>query len=320
MRILSAALCGFMLDLVLGDPRFLAPIHPVVIMGRCICALEKGLRSIFPKTPRFERLGGMILAVVLPAGTFLFCRTVLNVAGRLSPVLAFAIESIWCWQALAAKDLRDEAMQVYSELNNGTLSDARTAVSNIVGRDTADLGKNGVICAAVETVAENFSDGVVAPLFYMLFGGASLALAYKAINTMDSMVGYKSERYRYFGTAPAKLDDAANFLPSRLAALLLIAASWLCGEDGRGAMRIWRRDRRKHESPNAAQCEAVMAGALDVQLCGPASYFGEMHYKPYLGDAHRIVEKEDIPRACRMELAGSFLAMALFCAVRGLIG
>ena len=320
MRIPAAALCGFALDLILGDPGSLAPLHPVVLMGKCIRTLEKLLRSALPATPCGERAAGAILAFVLPAGTFCLCRLILRAADALSPALGFALECIWCWQALAAKDLRDEAMQVFTALNEGTLSDARTAVGRIVGRDTQCLQEDGVIRAAVETVAENFSDGVVAPAFYMLLGGAPLALAYKAVNTLDSMVGYKNERYRYFGTASARLDDAANFLPSRLAALLLIAAAFICGEDGKGALRIWRRDRNRHASPNAAQCEAVMAGALGVRLCGPARYFGEMHEKPFLGDDGRSVDREDIRRACRMELAGSILAMAVLCAFRGAIG
>ena len=320
MRILSASLCGFVLDLVLGDPRSLSPIHPVVLMGRCIQALEKLLRRIFPATPRGERTGGLILALTLPIGTFALCRLVLNALNALSPALGFVLEVIWCWQALAVKDLRVEAMQVYTALKEKTLADARTALSHIVGRDTHSLPEDGVIRAAVETVAENFSDGVVAPAFTMLLGGAPLALTYKAVNTLDSMVGYKNERYRYFGTASAKLDDAANFLPSRMAALFLIAAALFCGQDAKEAMRIWQRDRRKHASPNSAQCESAMAGALGIRLCGPASYFGVMHEKPFLGEEKRSVEKEDIPRACRMELAGSILAMAVFCAVRGMIG
>ena len=189
-------------------------------------------------------------------------------------------------------------------------------LSRIVGRDTGSLDAPGVIRAAVETVAENFSDGAAAPMLYMALGGAPLALGYKAVNTMDSMVGYRSERYRDFGKAPARIDDAVNFLPARLSALLLIAAAALCGEDARQAAHIWRRDRRRHDSPNAGQCEAAMAGALGVRLCGPASYFGERHEKPYIGDDTRPVGAEDIPRACRMEAAGSLLCLGLLCLIR----
>ena len=207
-------------------------------------------------------------------------------------------------------------MRVLHTLQDGGLEDARCAVSRIVGRDTATLSRTQVCCAAVETVAENFSDGVVAPLFYMLLGGAPLALCYKAINTMDSMLGYKTPRYLCFGRAAAKLDDAANYLPSRIAALFLIAVAAPCGQSTHGAFRIWRRDRRRHESPNSGQCESAMAGALGIRLCGPASYFGELHPKPYIGDDIRLTVPEDIRRACRMETSGGLLALFCFSLLR----
>jgi adenosylcobinamide-phosphate synthase len=212
--------------------------------------------------------------------------------------------------------LKKESENVRRKLVSGTLAEARKAVGRIVGRDTAELSDAGVTRAAVETVAENFSDGEIAPLFYMLIGGAPLALAYKAVNTMDSMVGYKNEDYIDFGRAAAKLDDAANFLPSRLAAILLIAAAPLVGLDGKNALRIWRRDRRKHASPNSAQTEAAMAGALHVQLAGPASYFGERVEKPYIGDPDRPIEPEDIRRANRLMYAAGFLGILVMGAVR----
>ena len=214
------------------------------------------------------------------------------------------------------KNLRDEAMRVYRTLKEGTPEDSREAVSRIVGRDTKALDRSGVTRATVETVAENFSDGIAAPMLYMFLGGAPLALCYKAVNTMDSMVGYKNERYLWFGRAAARLDDAANYIPARLAALILIAAAGLCGEDAKASARIWKRDRRKHASPNSAQCEAVMAGALGLRLCGPASYFGKLYDKPYIGDALREAEAEDICRACRMEKAGSWLCLGLLGALR----
>ena len=316
MRILLAAIVGFVLDLILGDPELLTPLHPVVLMGHCITALERRLRKLLPKSPRGERLGGTLLAMILPLGTLLICVLVLALLNRLWPPLAFMAECIWCWQALAVKNLKDEAMRVYYALKDGTLEEARAAVSRIVGRDTEELDRSGVIRAAVETVAENFSDGVAAPMLYMLLGGAPLALCYKSVNTMDSMVGYKNARYLWFGRAAARLDDAANYLPSRMAALILIAAASLCGEDGTAAARIWKRDRRKHASPNSAQCEAVMAGALGLRLCGPASYFGKIVEKPYIGDARREAEAEDICRACRMEQAGSWLCLGLLGVLR----
>ena len=314
MTVVYAALCGFVIDLLLGDPAWMP--HPVVFMGRCISALEKLLRRIFPKTPKGELAGGVILAAVLPLGTLAFTGLCVWGLGLVHPVLGFALQVLWCWQALAAKGLRQESENVRRALDTGTLDDARKAVSRIVGRDTAALSREGVIRAAVETVAENFSDGVVAPMFWMLIGGAPLALAYKAVNTMDSIVGYKNDRYLYFGRAAAKLDDAANWLPSRLAALLLVAAAPLTGQNAKRAFAIWRRDHRKHASPNSAQTESAMAGALGVQLAGPASYFGKVHQKPWIGDDTRPIEPQDITRAGRMLYAGSGLALLLFCGVR----
>lgn len=314
MTVAAAALCGFVIDLLLGDPAWMP--HPVVFMGRCISALEKLLRRIFPQTPKGELAGGVILAAVLPLGTLALTGLCVWGLGLVHPALSFALQVLWCWQALAAKGLRQESENVRRALDTGTLDDARKAVSRIVGRDTAALSREGVIRAAVETVAENFSDGVVAPLFWMLLGGAPLALAYKAVNTMDSMVGYKNDRYLYFGRAAAKLDDAANWLPSRLAALLLVAAAPLTGQNAGRAFAIWRRDRRKHASPNSAQTESAMAGALGVQLAGPASYFGKIHQKPWIGDDTRPIEPQDITRAGRMLYAGSVLALVLLCGVR----
>lgn len=316
MRILYAALCGFALDLLLGDPAWLTPVHPVVLMGRAITALEKLLRALFPKTDRGEEAAGALMALLMSAGTFILCKLIVKLLNGLYPPLSFALEVIWCWQALAVRDLKVEAMRVQKALETEGLEVARKAVSRIVGRDTEALDEKGVARAAVETVAENFSDGVIAPLAYMLLGGAPLALVYKAINTMDSMVGYKNARYLHFGRVPAKLDDAANYLPSRLAALLLIAAARLTGEDAASAWRIWRRDRRKHASPNSAQCEAAMAGALGLRLCGPASYFGVKHDKPWIGDRRREIVPGDISRACRLEYTGALLGLAVLGMVR----
>ncbi|MBQ9661648.1 MAG: cobalamin biosynthesis protein CobD [Oscillospiraceae bacterium] len=316
MRILFAALCGYVLDLLLGDPEKLTPIHPVVWMGKGIGSLEKALRAVFPETPKGERAAGLVLAVLLPVGTLLLSAGILALLRQIAAQLAFALEVIWCWQALAVRNLREEAMQVCRALTAGTLGDARKAVDRIVGRDTAALDADGVTRAAVETVAENFSDGVAAPMCYMLLGGAPLAMCYKAINTMDSMVGYRNERYLHFGRAAARLDDAANYLPARLAALILIAAAALCGENAKDAGMIWRRDRKKHASPNSAQCEAAMAGALGLRLCGPATYFGTYFDKPWIGDGKRPIEPGDIRRACRLELTGSFLCLMLLCLLR----
>ena len=312
-----AVLGGFVLDAIFGDPAWLP--HPVVYMGKAISVLEKGLRARLPKTPEGELWGGRILAFCLPVGTLALTSIVCMGAAALHPLLGLAVQMFWCGQALAAKGLVQESMNVYRELTKPDLPAARIAVSRIVGRDTEALTVEGVTKAAVETVAENASDGVIAPLFYMLLGGAPLALTYKAINTMDSMVGYKNTQYLYFGRAAAKLDDVANYLPSRIAALLWVAAAALTGKDARSAWRIWRRDRRNHASPNSAQTESACAGALNVQLAGPAYYFGEYYPKPTIGDAVRLIEPEDIRRADRMMYAESLLALALGLLIRGIL-
>ena len=312
-----AVLGGFVLDAIFGDPAWLP--HPVVYMGKAISVLEKGLRARLPKTPEGELWGGRILAFCLPVGTLALTSLVCMGAAALHPLLGLAVQMFWCGQALAAKGLVQESMNVYRELTKPDLPAARIAVSRIVGRDTEALTAEGVTKAAVETVAENASDGVIAPLFYMLLGGAPLALTYKAINTMDSMVGYKNTQYLYFGRAAAKLDDVANYLPSRIAALLWVAAAALTGNDARSAWRIWRRDRRNHASPNSAQTESACAGALNVQLAGPAYYFGEYYPKPTIGDSVRPIEPEDIRRADRMMYAESLLALALGLLIRGIL-
>ena len=314
MNVLLAALGGFLLDLLLGDPSWMP--HPVVLMGRCITALEKLLRNVFPKTPAGERWAGRVLAAALPLGILVVTGGCLWLCRQIHPALAFVLSTFWCWQALAAKGLASESKNVYQALTCGTLAEARQAVGRIVGRDTGSLTQAGVTRAAVETVAENFSDGVVAPMAYMLLGGAPLALCYKAVNTMDSMVGYKNERYLHFGRGAAKLDDLANYLPARLAALVLVGTAFLLGEDGKAAFRIWRRDRRKHSSPNSAQTEAAMAGALGVRLAGPASYFGKPVEKPWIGEELGEAQPRDILRANRLMLVGSALCLLVLAGVR----
>ena len=317
MMTVWAVLGGFVLDALFGDPAWLP--HPVVYMGKAISRLEKFLRSRLPKTPQGELLGGAIVAFCLPVGTFLLTGLVCWGAARLHPLLGLAVQMFWCGQALAARGLVQESTNVYKELKKPDLPGARKAVSRIVGRDTAELTAEGVTKAAVETVAENASDGVIAPLLYMLIGGAPLALTYKAINTMDSMLGYKNEKYLYFGRVPAKLDDVANYIPSRLAGLLWVAAAAFTHNDAKGAWKIWRRDRRNHASPNSAQTESACAGALGVQLAGPAYYFGQYYPKLTIGDALRPIEPEDILRANRMMVAESILALAIGLGLRVLL-
>lgn len=310
MKFDPAIPCGFVLDLLLGDPDWMP--HPVVYMGRAISALEDVLRPRLPQTPEGELLGGAVLAAVLPAGTYILTSGACALTKKIHPALGVGLETVWCWQALALKGLAQESARVQRELERGDLPAARRAVGRIVGRDTENLTAEGVAKAAVETVAENFSDGVAAPLFYMLIGGAPLALTYKAVNTMDSMVGYRNEKYQYFGTAAARLDDLVNWLPARMAALVMVALCPLAGLDAEGAFRVWRRDRKKHKSPNSAQTEAAMAGALGVQLAGDAWYFGELHHKPTLGDDLRPVRPADIKKADQLMYwtSGAFLLLA----------
>lgn len=291
-----AFVCGFVLDLVFGDPHALP--HPIRLIGTLIAGLEKKLLKLQMRDEKKEFYKGILLVVLVLLSTGGVAALVLVVAYWLHPVAGIVIESVMTYQILATKCLKDESMKVYQSLNEQGLEAGRVAVSMIVGRDTNVLDETGVVKAAVETVAENTSDGVIAPMLYTALGGPVLGFAYKAVNTMDSMVGYKNDKYLYFGRAAAKLDDVVNFIPARISAYLMIAAAYIGGKafDGKQAYRIYKRDRRNHASPNSAQTESVCAGALGIQLAGDASYFGKVVKKPYIGDAHRAVEREDIVR------------------------
>ena len=244
---------------------------------------------------------------------------ILSVAYKYFWQLGLALESFWCYQILATKSLKVESDRVYQEIQTGDIARARKAVSMIVGRDTQNLTIEGVTKAAVETVAENTSDGVIAPLFYMVIGGALLGFGYKAVNTMDSMVGYKNEKYQYFGSAAAKFDDVVNYIPARLSAWLMILASAITHMDWKNAKKIFLRDRYNHKSPNSAQTESVMAGALDVQLAGDAWYFGKLCKKPTIGDAIREIEPEDIRRSHTLLYMTAVLALVVFEVVKVLV-
>ena len=314
MEQLLAVLCGYLLDLVLGDPHWL--VHPVQMMGWGISGGEKLLRRCFPKTPRGEIAAGAVLVLWMVACSVLIPILILYAAGLVHPICRFALETLFCYQIPATRSLRVESMRVYGPLVQGDLPRARYWVSRIVGRDTQNLDAEHVAKAAVETVAENTSDGIVAPLFYLAIGGAPLGFFYKAVNTMDSMIGYKNDTYLYFGRVAAKLDDVVNFIPAILSAWLMIAASYCLGLDGKNVRRIYRRDRKNHSSPNSARTESVCAGALGVQLAGDAYYFGKLVHKPTIGDPGRPVTAQDIPLACRLMTLTSLLSVILFLAVR----
>jgi len=312
-----ALIIGYALDLMLGDPHFLW--HPVVGIGKLIQWLQKLLERLFriDLSSKDERNGAkelvaggvlVLLVIIITAGvvtTFLFF------ADRIHFYVRILLESVMCYQILATKSLKTESMKVYAKLKGNNLMDARRAVSMIVGRDTDSLSTDGVIKATVETIAENTSDGVIAPMFFLLLGGPVLGFVYKAVNTMDSMIGYKNDQYLYFGRMAAKLDDCLNYIPARIAALLMIASSFLLQLDGTGAIFIYKRDRYNHASPNSAQTEAVCAGALSIQLAGDAYYFGVLHHKKTIGDAKRAIEVEDIKRANRLLYLTSVLSLFL---------
>lgn len=314
MMSLIACGTGFILDFIFGDPVWL--YHPVRLIGALITWLEKKARALCGKNEKKLLTAGTIICVLVIAVSVAVPCILLYCAGRIHPALRFVLESFWCYQLLAAKSLKQESHKVYDEIKRGDLPGARKAVSMIVGRDTAQLDEAGVIRAAVETVAENTSDGVTAPLIFMMIGGAPLGFFYKAVNTMDSMIGYKDEKYLYLGRAAAKLDDVLNYIPARLSAYLMTAAAYLLRMDGKNAWRIYRRDRMNHASPNSAQTEAVCAGALQVQLAGDACYFGKLYKKKYIGDDLRPVEAEDIVRAGSLLYGTAVLTFLLTGAVK----
>lgn len=320
---LFALLIGFILDFLLGDPAGIP--HPVIGIGKLISYLEKQFRARFPKTEKGERHAGILLWIVTVLVSTGIPILLLWLCHLVTPWLRLVVESIMCWQILAAKSLRTESMKVYNALRRRNLEKARYAVSMIVGRDTEQLDDKGIIRAAVETVAENTSDGVIAPLFYMAIGGAPLGFLYKAVNTMDSMLGYTDPPYTNIGFFPAKADDIFNLIPARLSALLMLAGGWILRIIGFGnydvgnGWRIFKRDRYKHASPNSAQTESACAGLLRVRLAGNAWYHGVLHKKPYIGDPMREIELKDIPRTCSLMYAAAIVGLVIFCAIKALL-
>ena len=315
MYLTCAVLLGFGLDTVLGDPN--SGLHPACLIGRLVSITEKVLRRVFPKTRGGETAAGVLLWLIVCGVSFAAPFFALRWLRGANFWLGFAAESLLCWLILARKCLADAGKHVHAALGK-SLDDGRKAVAMYVGRDTGGLDEAGVIKAAVETVAENTTDGVVAPLVFLLIGGAPLGLLYKAVNTLDSMVGYHNDKYEYFGKFSARMDDVFNFVPARLSAVCLIAAAGMLGLDNRNALRIYRRDRHGHKSPNAGQTESVCAGALHVQLGGDASYFGKTVKKAAFGDPDREINRGDILRSIDLMTAASVLALVL-CAMMRLI-
>ncbi|MCK8485886.1 adenosylcobinamide-phosphate synthase CbiB [Paenibacillus sp. MBLB2552] len=287
---------AYALDRLLGDPRWLP--HPVVGMGKAIAALEAAIRRLVP--PRRYRVAGVLLPLVVAGGGFAVTWALLCLLAQVSPWLAAAVEAALIWTTIAAKGLREAGMDVAGHLLRGDLPAARRALGMIVGRDTALLDAPEITRGAVETVAENIVDAVVSPLVYALLGGAPLAMAYRAVNTLDSMVGYKNDKYIDLGWASARLDDIANYIPARLTALLLYIAAWALRLDARGARRMVRRDAAKHPSPNSGYPEAAVAGALGVRLGGENSYHGVVSFRAYMGDKTRELAPVDVAKTAKL--------------------
>lgn len=320
-----AFIAGFVLDLLIGDPHFIP--HPVRLIGSLISFCDKRLNCDAGYNISEKKLNlikykrGMLLAFTVIFATFAMSVIIIVAAYSINLYAGVIVEAVMTWQILATKCLRVESMRVYDALRTDGVDAGRRAVSMIVGRDTSVLDAAGVTRAAVETIAENTSDGVIAPMLYTAIGGPVLGFVYKAVNTMDSMLGYKNDKYMYFGRFAARLDDVVNFIPARISAYLMIAAAFIGGRqfDGKNAYRIFKRDRFNHASPNSAQTESVCAGALRVQLAGDAVYFGKLVKKKYIGDGLREIEYEDIKRANRLMYITAFLCELFSVAVMSLV-
>lgn len=306
---LSIYITAFFIDLLIGDPQSWP--HPVRLIGMAISNVEKRLRHIFKSKVWLYFAGGILwISIVVTAG--LVTWAIIHFCYGIHWLLGTGVELWLAFTVLATGCLNDAAQDVLAPLRTHDLSQARLKLSYIVGRDTSQLDEKQITRATVETVAENTVDGVIAPLFYLFIGGVPLAMVYKAINTLDSMVGYKNERYRELGFVSARMDDLANFIPARLSWLLFSLSACLLGGNGKSAFTIGWRDRYQHKSPNSAWSEATVAGALGVQLGGPSSYFGRLVEKPWIGDSIREIEPEDIVQSIRLMYLTSTLALVLF--------
>lgn len=326
MKLICAMILGFVIDLIIGDPHGI--IHPVQIIGWFIDKIKRGMQHMIygcswqeVKERQLERketaelLCGYVLTFIIVVGTFVVITAILYIAGWIHPWLRFALETFFIYQILATKSLKKESMKVYYKLKEGDLMGARKEISYLVGRDTQELDESEIAKADVETIAENTADGIIAPMFFIALGGAPLGFAYKAVNTLDSMVAYRNDELIHIGHASAKLDDICNFIPARLAAFMMMAAAAILRLDVKGAIKIFKRDRFAHLSPNSAQTEAVAAGALNIQLGGTHNYFGKPVEKPTIGDDIRPVEYEDIKRTNQLLYVSAFLTLAVCCGI-----
>lgn len=307
---------GYLLELIIG---YGFNWHPIMFIGNMISFFEKKLRKAFPNTEKGERRAGFFLVIIIVFLSTVIPAAILAVCFWIHRILGMTVEILMCYSIFATHSLKKESMKVYKALENDGLEAGQKAVAMIVGRDTNVLDEKGVVKATVETIAENSADGIIAPLIYMVIGGPVLGFFYKAINTMDSMVAYKNDKYINFGRTAAILDDIANFVPSRLAGIFMIISSSFAGFNMKNAAKIWRRDRFKHASPNSAQTEAVMAGALEVQLAGDAQYFNKVYKKPFIGDPIRPIEVEDIVRANKLLYFTCTFGTILLAGLRALI-
>ena len=299
---------GYALDLIIGDP-YSFP-HPVRYIGKLISIVEKQIRKI-TSSDKGLKIAGFFLWFIVVGATFGITTLVLQLF-KFNKVAYFIVNTILIYTTLATKCLKDESVKIYKVLKTGDLEKSRIQLSYIVGRDTTNLNEKEIVRATVETVAENTVDGIIAPLFYGFIGGAPLAMAYKAVNTLDSTVGYKNDKYYYLGFASAKIDDIANYIPARLGVILLSLGSLFAGFNFKNALKIGIRDRKNHKSPNCAFSEGAVAGALGIQLGGTNVYFGKEVYKPTIGDKTREIEIEDIVRTNKIMYSSSIISIIIF--------
>lgn len=312
--ILISLILGFILDLILGDPNYF--LHPIRIIGNTISFGEKFIRNIFPKTKKGELISGTILVLSIVFIFFMLSLLLIFILRKTNIYLELIVQTYFCYSMISIKALKDESMKVYYELEKDDITQARKKLSYIVGRDTIQLDKKHIINAVIETVSENTSDGVIAPLFYMFLGGIPFIILYKVINTFDSMIGYKNEKYFYFGKFAAKIDDILNFIPSRISAFFMIIAVYILKYDYKNAFKIFKRDRLKHSSPNSAQTESVCAGALGIKLAGDTYYFGKLYKKDFIGDSKKEGDIYDIIKVNKILYISSFVSVIFFVVLR----